>query len=676
MATTAIVLAAVLYFNPLADADLHLQDRLLNSLRRTASNTELVLLAVDDQSTHLGSAVDSEEIAGSKGLQLMEKGFPWSREVYALAAKRLLDAGAKLVVFDLLFPLPRQGDDALAEVLREYPGKIVLASNFEKTEETGNTSLKQQYAQPTSALLEAAGPIGFVTLPTGHGSKTRSTSAIIRSFWPWGTESTIFGDKNRPEEEPIPSLATAAALSIGQKVPVSFKPLRFAYQQNAFRIVSLYEIFVPALWKVNHGDGSKFKDRVVLVGPTAQHMQDFHMTPIGRKPGPAIHLYALSALMNNGLFKETGLITKVVSVLVAGLAAFVLIMVRRSPRMLIAGLIGGTGLWVVICMCSLTFASLFLPIVPPLATWLLCGFAGLAVDVSMERADRARMRAKFERYVSKDVVKMMVEDEASFQKMLGRKEIVALFSDLQGFTTDSEKIDPAELLRQLNAYFTEMVQAVFAHNGTLDKFMGDAIMATWGGIRPKSPEDDARRAVEASLEMKERLAVMNADRDAAGLAPWNSGIGISQGMAVFGEVGSEDRKEATAIGDSINLASRIEGLTRVYSCGILVDERIAARARGVCDFLPVDTVRVKGRRKPEQLFMPYRRPDPDWVAEYLVAQEKYRAGDFAAAREIFARLAEGGLVPPLAKRFLIRCEAFLEKPPGPEWAGVWDFFEK
>ncbi len=91
---------------------------------------------------------------------------------------------------------------------------------------------------------------------------------------------------------------------------------------------------------------------------------------------------------------------------------------------------------------------------------------------------------------------------------------------------------------------------------------------------------------------------------------------------------------------------------------------------------PVDTVRVKGRRKPEHLFMPYRRPDPEWVADYLEGRKKYGEGDFAGAREIFARLAEGGLVPPLAKRFLTRCEVFLEKPPGPEWAGVWDFFEK
>lgn len=666
-----VVLAAMHWnFDPLQNLDLYLQDQLLKNLRRSTSDTEFILVTLDDQTLNLNNAVAPEEVAASPALQLIQKGYPFSREVYALAAKRLLDAGARLVIFDLVFPRPREGDAAFAEVLREYPGRIVIGSAFEQMQSTQNTGVNQQFSPPTPELAAVAAS-GFVNLPS-HG-----TAGMIRTFWPYATESIISGYSKLQGETTIPALTTASASCLGKKMPVSTKPVRFAYAEKGFfRSVPLYEIFVPALWKINHGEGAKFKDRVVMIGPTSQILQDFHFTPLGRLSGPIIQLHILSALLNNAWLKETGRGFLFGSVIMAGLFALGLIMARRSPRTLVAGLIGGAGLWIVVSMISLTFGSLFLPMAPPLVTWLLCGFAGLAVDVSMERAERGRMRAMFERYVSKDVVKEMVEDEQSFQKMLGRKEMVALFSDLQGFTTDSEKLDPSELLNQLNAYFTEMVQAVFAHGGTLDKFMGDAIMATWGGIKPKGAVEDARRAVETALEMKERLAVINADRDAAKLAPWNSGIGIAQGMAVFGNVGSQEKTELTAIGDTVNLASRVEGLTRVYGCGILVDERVAARAAGVCEFLPVDTVRVKGRRKPEQLFMPYRRPDPDWVADYLTARDKYRAGDFAGAREIFARLAEEGLAPPLAKRFLTRCEAFLEKPPGPEWAGVWDFFEK
>ena len=159
----------------------------------------------------------------------------------------------------------------------------------------------------------------------------------------------------------------------------------------------------------------------------------------------------------------------------------------------------------------------------------------------------------------------------------------------------------------LNEYFREMVEVVFAHSGTLDKFIGDALMATWGGLRPANREEDARNAVLAALKMKERLVAINERRAAAGVTPWGTGIGISYGPAIFGNIGSHERMDMTVIGDTVNLASRIEGLTRIYGCDILVDERIARKAREICPFLEVDVVRVKGRKKPERLYLAPQR---------------------------------------------------------------------
>ena len=156
--------------------------------------------------------------------------------------------------------------------------------------------------------------------------------------------------------------------------------------------------------------------------------------------------------------------------------------------------------------------------------------------------------------------------------------MVVLFSDFKGFTSDSERLDPAEMVTLLNEYFREMVEVVFAHSGTLDKFIGDALMATWGGLRPANREEDAQNAVLTALKMKERLAAINERRCTLG-SPWGSGIGISYGPAIFGNIGSHQRMDMTVIGDTVNLASRIEGLTRIYGCDILVDERIARKAR-------------------------------------------------------------------------------------------------
>ncbi len=161
---------------------------------------------------------------------------------------------------------------------------------------------------------------------------------------------------------------------------------------------------------------------------------------------------------------------------------------------------------------------------------------------------------------------------------------------------------------------------VFEYSGTLDKFIGDALMATWGGIRPASQEENARNAVLAALKMRERLAAINVRRKELGIDPWSAGIGISLGPAIFGNIGSQQRMDLTVIGDTVNLASRIEALTRVYGCDILVDESIAKEAGDVCHFLEVDVVRVKGRKKPERLFFPHRAEHAGWAEAFAAAR--------------------------------------------------------
>jgi adenylate cyclase len=221
-----------------------------------------------------------------------------------------------------------------------------------------------------------------------------------------------------------------------------------------------------------------------------------------------------------------------------------------------------------------------------------------------------------------------------------------------------------------------MVDVVFAHSGTLDKFIGDALMATWGGLRAANREEDAQNAVLAALKMKERLAAINESRDARGIPPWGSGIGISYGPAIFGNIGSHQRMDMTVIGDTVNLASRIEGLTRIYGCDILVDERIAQKARNICPFLEVDVVRVKGRKKPERLFFPHQEEDLEWAEAFAAARTQYRAGEFSLAQAAFDQLAQGGLAPKLAVLYRVRCEAFVAQPLSPGWEGIWDFLEK
>ena len=669
------MLLATLFTPFVGSLNLYLQDWLLRVTTRVPLPENFALVTIDERSLNL-SEVSPEEVTQSRPLQLMQAGFPWSREVYAALTEKLMAAGARLVIIDLLFPSSREGDDSLATVLKANPGKVLLAASFENPDSHDRGAKTPVLVLPTGEFREAVdGNWGAVNLPVWTDSKVRSAYTSV-------TASNIMGMRSLPQEDVIPSVTTVAARSLGVDPPKNpqREPLRFRYSlPGTARVISLFEIFVPAFWKSNYAEGAFFKDRVVLVGATAERLHDFHLTPWGKLSGPEINLHALAAMLRGSWLKQAGLATTLLTIVFAALAAVALtFLLRSSSKGLVAGLAGGAILWLLLCAAVLMLFSFFLPAAPPLLTWLLCGFAGVACDVSLERRERNRLRATLERYVSKDVVREIADNPDSYLQTLGgqRKEMVALFSDLKGFTSDSERLDPAETVTLLNEYFREMVDVVFEYSGTLDKFIGDALMATWGGIRPVNLEEDARNAVLAALNMKERLSAINTRRMELGIAPWSAGIGISQGPAVFGNIGSQQRMDMTVIGDTVNLASRIEGLTRIYGCDILVDERIAGKAQDICQFLEIDVVRVKGRKKPERLFFPCRADQTGWAEAFSAARMKYRAGDFAAALAAFNELAQGGPAPQLAALYRVRCEAFVSQPLRKEWEGIWDFLEK
>ena len=669
------VLLATLFTPFVGSLNLYLQDWLLRITTRAELPKEFVLVTIDERSLSLGE-VSPEEIAESRPLQLMQAGFPWSREVYAALTEKLMAAGARMVIFDLLFPTSREGDQLLASALQPHAEKVVLAASFENPDSRDRGANAPQLVVPNEAFREAAKDNwGIVNLPMWRDNK-------VRSLYTAASASNIIGVPTLHHEEVVPSLATVSARLMGATVPESpeHEPLRFRYSlPGTARLVSLFEIFVPEFWKSNYGDGAFFKDRIVLVGATAERLHDFYLTPWGKLSGPEINLHALAAMLRGSWLSQAGLASTVLAIVFAGLAAFSLtFFFRGSAKSLIAAVVGGAVIWLLLCAAVLWFFSYFLPAAAPLLTWLVCGFAGVACDVSIERRERGRMRATLERYVSRDVVREIAENPDSYLQSLGgqRKEMVVLFSDLKGFTSDSERLDPAEMVTLLNEYFREMVGVVFAHSGTLDKFIGDALMATWGGLRAVDREEDAQNAVLAAFKMQEQLATINERRTAAGITPWGSGIGITYGPAIFGNIGSHQRMDMTVIGDTVNLASRIEGLTRIYGCDILVDERVARKAKDVCLFLEVDVVRVKGRKKPERLFFPHKQEHLEWAEAFAAARAQYRAGEFAAAQAAFDQLAQTGLAPKLAALYRVRCEAFVAQPLSPGWEGIWDFLEK
>jgi len=277
-------------------------------------------------------------------------------------------------------------------------------------------------------------------------------------------------------------------------------------------------------------------------------------------------------------------------------------------------------------------------------------------DMAGGLREKERFRSVLNKAVSKEIAEELLK-KGMIELGGEERRVTVLFSDIRSFTTLSENLSPQELITQLNAYFKRMGAAIQRERGVIDKYIGDAIMALWGA--PVSAPDDAVRAQRAALAMFAELDRLNDTRRDASLPPLKIGVGLNAGTAVAGNLGSESRASYTVIGDAVNLASRVEGLTKHYGAGIIVTASVREESSGA-DFLyrSLDLVRVKGKKKPIEVFelLGENAPPPDWLGDYEAAVAAYRAGDFTGARTGFGALADRNRNDPAVALYLERLQ--------------------
>ena len=289
--------------------------------------------------------------------------------------------------------------------------------------------------------------------------------------------------------------------------------------------------------------------------------------------------------------------------------------------------------------------------------------------------EREKIRSVLRKAVSKEIADELLKRG---QINLGgeEKSVTVLFSDIRGFTTISEGLAPAELVAQLNAYFTKMAKAVEASRGVIDKYIGDAIMALFGA--PLETAEDAVHAQRAALAMVAALDELNAERSRRGLPPWRNGIGLNTGRAVAGTLGSEDRWSYTVIGDAVNLSSRLEGLTKHYGVRILVSQ--ATRDAGAGNFIyrALDLVRVKGKNEPVEVFelLGEGVPRPAWLDPFEAGVRAYRGRSFPAAQKAFEDVLRARPDDGPARGYLERLKPLLGGPVPDAWDPAHTMLEK
>jgi adenylate cyclase len=686
--TGLVVLAHFFPFFPVLSSiwsgESSFEDMLRRQGRKTATHPELVFIGLDQQSIQL-NAVGPEEIAQDRGLQLMtEHPFPppWSRELWVHFMDKLFGAGARLVIFDIVFSSPTDADPQFRAALDKYRDRVVMGSNYDV--QHGN-ELVLPAAPLISPPQEKDDRVGFVNF-------WRDPDGVIRRARFHTAHGELMGEPEFFGEEHTDSLVARAMQKLGRgdSVPSDTRwyPIRFC-DSDAYPPQPLYEIFSPKSWHSNFGDGAKFKDKIIIIGPSATVLHDTVDTPIDPNlHGAALHLHALAATLDHEFLREMPIKLDLALVCIAGVLSWILVASFKHPFATFLTLIGIGAAYLGVAWAVYNRFGLLLMTVPVLTAFLPSGLCGLGFEYILERMEKIRTRRTLERYVSKNLVKEILENPGGFyNSMLGsRKPVTVLFSDLVGFTTLAEKSDPSVLVPRLNKYLSAMVPHVFDNGGTLDKFIGDAIMAVWGNVSSRGEAEDAKAAIRAALGMRKAMLKLNAAWHADGLDPFAFGVGINHGDAVVGNIGSyepHERLDPTVIGDAVNLASRLEALTRTYGVDILMGATAAELARDEFYLRSVARVQVKGKTEPVEIFtlIAARTDDVDpeflkWLQTYEEAIVKFRKRDFKDAKILFSHFLEFYPDDALGKMYLASALEFEQSPPDEAWNAVEVFKKK
>jgi adenylate cyclase len=657
------------------------QDFLQRQGRKARTHPDLVFLGIDQTTLEL-PPLSPEELASSRALKLMnESSFPWSREVWALLLDRLFAAGARGVMFDLIFNPPNEGDAVFHEALDRYRDRVVLGANIDLSRDIPKAVVPNATLIPGSPFRDDR--VGYIIFFNDDiDGKVRSVVYTI-------TDRLLAQMPAHPSQEVFYSMSARMLAKIGHAadVPQDFRSQKFRFTaMNAYPPVPLYEVFDPKLWHANYADGAFFKDKVIVVGASSQVAHDVVPTPMSPEtPGPWVHLQVLGAAIDHDFLYPTSERTGLMLVGAAGALAWMLIAFVRRPLICLIALLAIAAAYLGFARVIYDRVGLLVVVVPVLSAFLTGGFLSLGFEYVLERMEKNRTRRTLERYVSKNLVKEILENPDSFYSSLRGVRIPAtiLFSDIVGFTTMTESADPEKLVKQLNEYLSRMTNAVFENNGTLDKFIGDAVMAVWGNVSSRGLGEDAKACARAAMAMRRELEALNKKWKAEGTAPFHIGIGINHGDVLGGNIGSQEKADPTVIGDAVNLASRLEALTRTYPVDILVGARAGELIRDEFDLRSVALVQVKGKTQPVEIFTLIGAKNESGDREFLQRLETYEAGfrkfrerDFTQAKILFSQFLEFYPDDALAKMYLERSLEYEEQPPDAAWNAVEVFKKK
>lgn len=423
-----------------------------------------------------------------------------------------------------------------------------------------------------------------------------------------------------------------------------------------------------------------FRDKLVVLGVTATGVGDIRPAPLDRVfPGPEIHATVLDNVLRADYLRHPTWFGPDVLVIVGlALLTAVLLQFTRGIGSAVAAVLLLVG-YALVNQWWMTHAGTVLSFVYP-ALAIVLTYVGISVQhyVVVDREKR-RTRRMLDLYLNPALAEYISERPEMLALGGEKSERTVLFSDVKGFTTISERLAPEQLVELLNVYLGEMTEVVFAHDGMLDKYIGDGVMAVWGAPVPQA--DHAARACRAAVEMLERLERLNATIAERGFPQLSIRIGLNSGPMVFGNMGSPGHLSLTVMGDNVNLGARLEGVNKQYGTAILASEATAVAAGDTIVTRELDVVRVKGKDETSRIYeiLGLAADAERWAtlrAHFAEGLAAYRARRFADAIAAFERALDERSNDHPSALYIRRARALLATPPPPDWEAVVTFDEK
>jgi adenylate cyclase len=685
----SILLARLLATFPLFEA-LHLKT--VNSFfheRGPAqpADTSIVIVAIDEQT-----------------LSSLPVKWPYPGSYYARLVRNLTAAGARAIIFDIEFletnaERPEEDFD-FAEAIHES-GRTLLAGKM--VYDMNKHGVQHCYIlKPNPWLAEVAYSWGMVNSVEDSDGFLRRYFLFQeydgRFYYPLAIEALKFLEKPTIPEE---ANTSGSEFIIGKyripKVDANTMMINFAGPAGkTFRTYSFANVLDDSSFDLRDNEDTNvfesylkwgtFRDKIVFVGATAEELWDTKLTPFfvyqgekAKMPGVETHANALSTIRNEKFLRPVDAFVEFVLLVVLVILTALFTFSLKPLQALLAVVVIFTGLRFGAYSLFL-HRGLIMNLTIPFLGVAFCYVGGLVYSTITEQKEKYRIRKIFQHYVSPSIVDKML-DSGQLPEFGGeRRDLTVLFSDIRRFSHFSEQHEPEFVVSRLSDYFTEMVDIIFKHEGTLDKFVGDEIMAIFGA--PLYYENHAERACHAALEMSERLRLMQQRWAAANQEVFEIGIGINTGKAVVGNLGSEQLFDYTVIGNEINLGARIESANKVYQTTILLSENTFLQVQDKAKAREIDHIRAVGLQNPVRIYeLRSMETLPEIEQELIIdafaeGLRLYRSRNWGEALKTFRRILRHFPNDEPSRVYTVRCLNFLEHPPAPDWDTIYDLKEK